>query len=513
MEFRNHTSFPALAFEGIDQHAQAFHVVVLRQTLAWDHSGHLDYTDAQAPLCEVDEFAGDMNSSSVLQESDLCHYKPRCDVIANATAHAPGGRPTRGFDIRLKLSRPPQPRPVPEPPRGLNPFMRASNVEMQRWRQDVERAQATPIPGDVLIDKSLRISGPRYFEKKPALARLLQGLVKWTTFNLIQPVPWQLFPPQPITRLPVRHEHAYGGSCRINQRDNTHLAGLHSDVAADLPDSPRFAKRVPQSARLTAEQLTAHPDLDSNAALQPVAHTFYEANPIGTGYTAAWFLAATGLKRFPAPQIEHPANPITARDFWQASHGKFPAAQGASLAPAGFGFLHKGYPERRRLVGTIDEAFMRSDAWLPPDFDFAVWNGAPTDQQTDFLHGDEVLELTNLCAPDAPGARKDDDGNTRLTLTLSGYECYLRVRFKSGAIVIHPMVIDTLIVAPETCLLTVVWRAVLTKDSDTPIRVLEAHTRSLQERRASEQRIEQLRAELQRRTHSHATSARGRMHG
>ena len=43
------TPFPALAFEGIDQHEQSFHVLALRQTLTWDESGQLDYADEQAP--------------------------------------------------------------------------------------------------------------------------------------------------------------------------------------------------------------------------------------------------------------------------------------------------------------------------------------------------------------------------------------------------------------------------------------------------------------------------------
>ncbi|MET3120406.1 hypothetical protein AAKU64_004658, partial [Undibacterium sp. GrIS 1.8] len=85
MEFRNHTPFPAQAFEGLDQHEQVFHVIGLRQTLSFA-SGTLEYADEQAPLCEVDAFFGEMNQSSVRQESDFCQYKPKCDVIVNATA-------------------------------------------------------------------------------------------------------------------------------------------------------------------------------------------------------------------------------------------------------------------------------------------------------------------------------------------------------------------------------------------------------------------------------------------
>ena len=105
MDFINHTPFPALAFEGIDQHNQQFHVVVLRQTLTWNQHGKLIYADQQQPLCEADQFLGATNQSVVRQESDLCHYKPRCDVIVNAVAHAPRGRPALRFAVRLVLKR------------------------------------------------------------------------------------------------------------------------------------------------------------------------------------------------------------------------------------------------------------------------------------------------------------------------------------------------------------------------------------------------------------------------
>ena len=77
MEFRNHTPFPALAFAGIDQLEQEFHVVVLRQTFTWNDQGILSYVEEQDPLCEEDNHFDDDLTASVRQESDLCHYKPR----------------------------------------------------------------------------------------------------------------------------------------------------------------------------------------------------------------------------------------------------------------------------------------------------------------------------------------------------------------------------------------------------------------------------------------------------
>lgn len=53
METVNHTPFPAQAFEAVDQHAQRYHVAVLRQTLSFA-SGKLEYADRQAPLCDTD---------------------------------------------------------------------------------------------------------------------------------------------------------------------------------------------------------------------------------------------------------------------------------------------------------------------------------------------------------------------------------------------------------------------------------------------------------------------------
>ncbi len=243
MDFTNTTPFPALAFQGLDPHEQDFHVLVLRQTLSFA-TGTLMYADEQAPLCEEDEFFGEMNMSSVrhdcmdaggratqgavAEESDLCHYKPRCDVLVNAIAYAPGARPVPRFAVGLKV---------------------------------------TDAQGRRVLEKHLTITGPRHWEKK------LFG--------------WTLSAPAPITTLPLRDESAYGGQCRI---------------AADDP----AAARVKPEFRLTPEQLAQHPD-DPAA---PLAHAVYEENPLGQGYSEAWYRDALKLKRIAAPQIEDPNDPI-----------------------------------------------------------------------------------------------------------------------------------------------------------------------------------------------------------
>jgi hypothetical protein len=421
MEFRNLTPFPAQDFEGIDQHDQAFHVVVLRQTLSFA-SGKLTYADDQEPLCEVDEFFGAMNQSSVRQESDFCQYKPRCDVIVNATAYAPKDRLTQ-FDVHLRVFTVGE-HDLPEAPRGLNYRMEAPPEEIEKWRKEVKRIQALPAPERNLIDKTLTVCGEHAFLKNGVLG--IGG--------------WHLSDPKPIAKLPLRYEYALGGQCRIDVTDTEAL------------------KRLPKERWMTAEQRAVHPEKDK----PPVVHTAYEANVAGCGYSQDWYWNATKCHSVPAPQIAYRDAPVDAKVFSHIAHDK--PVDGKAAIPAGFGIRTKGHPQRRALLGTVDEQFIRSDAPLPHDFDFAIWNAAPTDQQIDFPSGKEVIELTNLCAPDCPGAIRDRNGNIVLRLPLLDEPCVLLMRMHNGTMFFHPMRIDTLIVEPETQTVSVVWRAVFGKD-------------------------------------------------
>ena len=318
-------------------------------------------------------------------------------------------------------------------------------------------AQSHPIPGALLLDKTLTISGERLFRKKAWPFRLFWWAVKWASLTIFRRNPWKLTSPPKLITLPLRYESAFGGQCRINLDD-------------------KAAKRVPKKLQLTPEQQTQHPEQPA-----PIAHTVCELNPIGLGYAEAWYLKATKLKRVAAPQIETPTAPISAKLFWRALNGKLKRAKPQQLAPftpAGFGAIHKSHPMRRKLGGTIDAAFAQSDKWLPDDFDFGVWNAAPSEQQTDFLQGDEIIELTNLCAPDTPGATTERNGDTKLTLTLPANVCFSLVRLASGEMFIHPLHLDTVIVEPETHSVSLVWRAVLAQEADTLIRAIETRLQS-----------------------------------
>ena len=69
-------------------------------------------------------------------------------------------------------------------------------------------------------------------------------------------------------------------------------------------------------------------------------------------------------------------------------------------------------------------------------------------------------------------------GDTELRLTLPADVCFSFVRLEGGEMFTHPLKIDTLIIEPETQGLTLVWRAILVNDPETPIRALEARMHS-----------------------------------
>jgi hypothetical protein len=54
----------------------------------------------QVPLVEADSFTGEPGFSAPLYESDYAPHKPRCDVLLNGSAYAPGGKPA----IRVRVS-------------------------------------------------------------------------------------------------------------------------------------------------------------------------------------------------------------------------------------------------------------------------------------------------------------------------------------------------------------------------------------------------------------------------
>jgi hypothetical protein len=57
----------------------------------------------QAPLVEADVFTGEPGFSAPLYESDYAPRKPRCDVLLNGSAYAPGGKPAERVPVSLRI--------------------------------------------------------------------------------------------------------------------------------------------------------------------------------------------------------------------------------------------------------------------------------------------------------------------------------------------------------------------------------------------------------------------------
>ncbi|MBK9258908.1 MAG: DUF2169 domain-containing protein [Polyangiaceae bacterium] len=103
MILRNYTPFPPLLFDGRDVQGRDFAVLVLRGTFDIIPGAPLRPNPTQQPIVESDVWHGEPNYSSVYMESDLAPFKPRTDILVNAIAHAPGGRPLPDWQVGIEV--------------------------------------------------------------------------------------------------------------------------------------------------------------------------------------------------------------------------------------------------------------------------------------------------------------------------------------------------------------------------------------------------------------------------
>ncbi|ROW36376.1 DUF2169 domain-containing protein [Citrobacter europaeus] len=390
MEFRNLTPFSVMQYAMDDKHNER-HCVVAMKTgfrLIQDVEGQWLaqlMENPVLPLCMEDEYAGEINKSPVLRESDLAPLKPACDIIVNGTVYAPDNIA------------------VPEMTAGL--LMRSST-------------------GEVLIDKKLRITGPRFYRQQPLTGQ------------------WYETEPEPFTSLQLNYHYAFGGECRIE---------ADSD----------YADRIPEENRLTDEQRREHPERDN----PPLAHMACPVNPLGLGYTQAWYLRACELREVEAPRIIAMNSPFTLKQFTDCLNGNgdwfAPEYQ-----PAGFGVIGRAWLPRLPLAGTYDQEWLETQhPDLPDDFDFNYWNCAPDDQRIPFpLPGGEFV-LT--------GFRPEGD----IRFSLPAHEGRLLIRAMSGHRLPLPMLLDTLEINTDTLTVALTWRFLLPGNTP-PVRVLEARYRT-----------------------------------
>ncbi len=443
--FDNRTDFDALHFAAIDQYNQVFHVLVARTGYSLGACNALGEAqlvalDEPSQLNVEDLYYEDNLACSVREESDLAPYKPYCDVIVNGAGYAPQGKAVRDFKVRLHVQRPDKRAALPVRPDQLNPFQSITHAQSAQWKEQLASAENTRIAGEVLVDKTISVTGERELRKHVWPLPWFFTLLAWCTLGLIRLNPWRLTWAKEFTSMPLRYEFAQGGQCRVEQ-------------------GTKAARRIVKKHRLTPEQIAQHPDKDA----PPIAHDACETNPVGRGFARQWYLKATRTRKLPAPRIEHPQTPFTARQFWRTARG------GALLEPAGLGIIGRAHLPRRKLVGKIEEKKVWADnefPRLPKEFSHRYWNCAPADQQCDHLVGQERVNLINLCAADAPFARADASGNSVLRFVLPLQSLYVLATTQTGKVSVSTMVIDTVVIDLDAAQVHLVWRICLPADGN-----------------------------------------------
>jgi hypothetical protein len=78
-------------------------VVVVKATFEFGPDGKLGLADEQLVPLHLPEYFGTSETSSLRYEADLVAPKPGTDLIMNASAHAPAGRPIRELAVELRV--------------------------------------------------------------------------------------------------------------------------------------------------------------------------------------------------------------------------------------------------------------------------------------------------------------------------------------------------------------------------------------------------------------------------
>lgn len=420
MEFRNLTPFDAMCFRAVTPGDREYRVVAMKVGYRLVRGRHGQWQaevndDEPVPLTLADEYWSEEGASSPREESDLAPYKPRCDVIVNATAHAPRGVPAPEWEVRVKVTARRQWLQPPESPRPLHPGARLTPRQQEEWDNETRRVEALAAPHTVL-DKRLSVSGPAILYQRGKRN-------------------WDRTAPEPIASLPMRWEYALGGRSLLRR-------------AGAPEDEP--------------------PLLDEVCFSNPLGCGWIEQRELEQARSAG----QPEVERMAAPQIEAAGprmqQPVIARheSVDQDARTMAETAGGYGGTPAGLGVVGRAWAPRLALAGTYDDAWLEQrHPWLPKDFDFGYWNAAPVDQQVPYLSPDARIELWNLSDPALTA-----DGH--LPVTLPGHRALVLARLDNGALLPLPMVTDTLLIDTEAMTLSLVHRIWI--PSDAPVRVIEA---------------------------------------
>jgi hypothetical protein len=102
MELINRSNFPAEVFTALDKSGREHLVIVAKATYRFAGGSPPELTQQESrSIAVTDVFVGQPGLSAPLYEADLVLRKQKCDLIVDATAHTPGGRPVTVFRLAL----------------------------------------------------------------------------------------------------------------------------------------------------------------------------------------------------------------------------------------------------------------------------------------------------------------------------------------------------------------------------------------------------------------------------
>jgi hypothetical protein len=104
VQLLNATKMQAGYTMGLQPDGRELLVVVVKGTFTIPPPGEESkLAEEQVPLVDADVFTGEPGYSAPLYESDYAPRKPRCDVLLNGSAYAPGGKPTERVTVSLRV--------------------------------------------------------------------------------------------------------------------------------------------------------------------------------------------------------------------------------------------------------------------------------------------------------------------------------------------------------------------------------------------------------------------------
>ncbi|MDO5072768.1 MAG: DUF2169 domain-containing protein [Neisseria animaloris] len=107
-ELENFTCFHTQQFKNVDQLDRAYDVVVAKVSYEFEidpatGQTELQFARTQTPLTFADTFYGNPSQTTTLLESDFSLYKPKVDIVVNATAYSPDDRMIGQFPVSVQI--------------------------------------------------------------------------------------------------------------------------------------------------------------------------------------------------------------------------------------------------------------------------------------------------------------------------------------------------------------------------------------------------------------------------